>query len=302
LDWPSDVTLAHSPRFAALERISELLQVGRKDAIYWSPTHRGPLKAHHHVVSVHDCINVEYSYRDDWRLPAFRSLFNLILANAQAVVALSHATRDAILRNYKVSEDKLFVIPAGFEIPTQSSGITAPQTAHPETPFALIVTNTYSHKNNLAACRAWAASDARKDFKLRVVGSVGADAQAYLSSPELNVEVHARVEDSTLAAWYQTCAFLFSPNLEEGYNLPIAEALASGANVLCSDIAVHREFYARYASFFDPRSDDAMIAALNAAFGRSGRWHVPLDTGSMRTYRDVAAEYRALFLRIEQCG
>jgi len=57
------------------------------------PHHSGPLWAHNHVVTLHDCINVEYTYRNDWRLPVFRRMFNLVLANARVVVALSPPPR-----------------------------------------------------------------------------------------------------------------------------------------------------------------------------------------------------------------
>jgi glycosyltransferase involved in cell wall biosynthesis len=299
LAWPAKVEITKAPRFRAFARASELLQVGRKDAIYWSPTHRGPLRAHHHVVSVHDCINIEYTYRDDWRLPAFRRLFNVVLDRSEAIVALSHATRSAILRNYKIDESKIVVIPAGFDMPAQASGGLLHTAESVDPPFVLMVTNALPHKNTSRACRAFADSRAReKGTILRVVGSVAPDGLENLSRAGIKVDLHDHVDDSTLMDWYRTCNFFFSPSLAEGYNLPIAEAISAGANVLCSDIPVHREFYSGQATFFDPARLDAMVEALNTALARSGRWHDLIDPSKQRSFRDMAADYRALFEQI----
>jgi glycosyltransferase involved in cell wall biosynthesis len=299
LAWPSKIEMTKTPHFKPLARVSEFLQVGREDAIYWSPTHRGPLRAHHHVVSVHDCINIEYTYRDDWRLPTFRRLFNIVLDRSEAIVALSHATRGAILRNYKVDEAKIHVIPAGFDNPAQTSAPLTDIGKNAGPPFVLMVTNALPHKNTSMACRAFAQSRAGENgATLRIVGSADSEALRTLSAAGITVDVHGHVDDSTLTTWYRTCNFLFSPSLSEGYNLPVAEAISAGANVLCSDIPVHREFYSGRATFFDPTRLDDMVGALNIALERSGRWHDPMDISHQRSYRDMAADYRALFEQI----
>jgi glycosyltransferase involved in cell wall biosynthesis len=299
LEWPSEVSYTKAPRFGIPERVSELLQRGRKDAIFWSPSHRGPLDAHHHVVSVHDCINIEYVYRDDWRLPVFRRLFNVVLDRAEAIIALSNATRNAVLRNYKVDDSKIVVIPAGFELPDRLTNDLPAIKRDSSRPFALMVTNSLAHKNTVGACRAFAKSRAaEKGVVLRVVGSIAPEASLICSSSGIELDLHDHIDDTTLMAWYKTCAFLFSPTLAEGYNLPVAEAIASDANVLCSDIPVHREFFDGRATFFDSASLDAMVEALNAAYERDGRWHRPPDSSRSRTFRDVAADYRSLFERI----
>jgi glycosyltransferase involved in cell wall biosynthesis len=301
LDWPSEVSLTKASRFSIAERTIELVRPGRRDAIFWSPTHRGPLKAHHHVVSVHDCINVEYVYRVDWRLPMFRRLFQLVLNNAETIVALSHATRNAILRNYTVAEQKLTVIPPGFDFPTISPGTPPSGAGQPKNPFVLMLTNPYLHKNALNALRAFAASRAANNhITLRVLGSLSPGVLAQVARPGVQIEIHSHVDDTTLTQWYRSCMFLFSPSLAEGYNLPISEAVTLGSNVLCSDIDVHREFFGKYANFFDPASVEDMTDALNKAFDNPGPWHAALDHTTARSYRDVAADYRRVFQSIEQ--
>jgi hypothetical protein len=94
---------------------------------------------------------------------------------------------------------------------------------------------------------------------------------------------------------------LFSPTLAEGYNLPIAEAIASGGNVLCSDIDVHREFFEGRAAFFDPTSEDSMVEVLNAAVMKTGTcWYPGASSDRLRSFKDVADDYRAVFRGVER--
>ncbi|MFT3906191.1 MAG: glycosyltransferase [Steroidobacteraceae bacterium] len=297
--WPGRVTVIDPAGGPVVARVKELLQRGRRDAIFWSPSHRGPLSAHHHVITVYDCINVEYVYRDDWRLPIYRRLFNKVLGNAQVVVALSQSTKDAILRNYMVDVSRIVVIPAGYDSPVMPAVEDKGTSPGDQAPFVLMVTNALPHKNTVNACLAFARSQAhQRGFALRVVGSLKDEARAICREANVNLQLYSRVDDNVLGAWYRTCRFLFSPTLAEGYNLPIAEALSLGANVLCSDIPVHREFYDGEVEFFEVGNPEAMVSALNAAFTRDGRWFAAQTTRHTRSFRDVAAEYRALFQRV----
>ncbi len=50
--------------------------------------------------------------------------------------------------------------------------------------------------------------------------------------------------DEALAAAYRGAAWLLAPSLEEGYHMPVVEALACGTPVLASDIPAHRDLLA----------------------------------------------------------
>ena len=282
-----------------LARPRELLLRGRRDALLWTPCQRGPLRAWHHIMTIQDCISIEHIYRNDWRLPVYRRLFDAMLVGAEAVVAISHATRAAILRNTRVPEAKIVVIQSGTDAMARPAPAQASMPA-PETPFVLMVTNALPHKNTLAACVAFSRSRAhREGVALRVVGTLPAQARAACLAAGVRLHESASIDDDLLSALYAHCLFLLSPSLSEGLNLPIGEALAHGANVLCSDIDAHREFYAGGVRFFNPLREDAITAALDAALDTPGPWFAPDAWRPARTFADVAADYEALFRRIE---
>jgi glycosyltransferase involved in cell wall biosynthesis len=296
LSWPGGIAMSPLHASGAVNRLAELTYRGSRDAILWSPAHRGPLRARHHVVTVHDCINVEYVYTG-WRLQALRWATQQMLSSAERVVAISHATEAALRRNYRIRPSSLVVIPSSCDVPIEADDDGAPPPAGDGRPFVLLVTNSLPHKNTVRACEALARSRARTErVTLRVVGSLPSEALAACQAGGVDVDVGSAISDATLRRWYRDCLFLLAPSLDEGHDLPIAEALAQGANVLCSDIAAHREFYDGLVEFFPPLDVDAIAHAIDRALARTGRWSdASLPT---RSFADVAADYLKLFTDI----
>jgi glycosyltransferase involved in cell wall biosynthesis len=67
------------------------------------------------------------------------------------------------------------------------------------------------------------------------------------------------VADADLADLYRASAVFISASRDEGFNMPVLEAMASGVPTVCSDIEVHRELFEGATSFF-PADDDAALA------------------------------------------
>lgn len=281
-------------RWGRWSRLRELSARGWNDQVLWSPSQRGPLFARRHVVTVLDCINIEYVYRDDWRVGAFRQLFAQVLRNAAAVVTISHATKAAVLRNYTIDAARITVIagPTADIIPRPPQ-LEAPP---PREAFVMIVANALPHKNVARAVRAFMASRSYRDgVHLRILGAVDPETAALISSSSGRIEAHRAIADAQLSEWLAATRLLVSPSLDEGLNLPIAEALAHRAMVAASDIAVHREFYANAVEWFDPLNEDSMRDAMDRAIEHPWpdvRRGLPADAP---TFADVAYQYRRVF-------
>lgn len=304
LAWPDTVQFDEPAVTPRLQRIAELGRRGAKDSIYWTPNQRGPLLAHNHVVTVLDCINIEYTYRNDWRLPLIKGLTQLVLNNAVAITTISVATRNVLLSHYDVPAEKVLAIPGpvilddtAFSNPGEAASKSErPDPAVSDAPFFLMVLNALPHKNSLNAVRAFIRSRApATGISLRIVGDVTEQAKAEANAANVPLDIRSNINDATLGAWYRSCIALISPSFSEGLNLPIAEALGEGSEVICSSIPVHREFYNGCVSFFEPNDVDELVTLIDDfILGRAklaGSWFA----APRPDYAIVANRYCGLF-------
>ncbi len=303
LNWDSDVKYVEAGKSKILDRILDFSRRGSPLDLFWTPCLRGPVNIPNHIISVHDCINIQYIYKNDWRLSFFKMFTQKIINNSVKIVALSDTTKKSFLENYYVEENKITVIKfaSNFDWIKKEKLLRGKNNIiNSSQPYILMVTNNFIHKNNQRAIQALINSYCKKlGIKLHIVGSVGQVECKMLQDNGITYSINSAVSDSTLFDLYSRALFLFSPTLSEGHNLPIGEALEIGTNVLCSDIAAHREFYDGRVLFFNPLLIEDITYSINNAIEKSGLWYPKFNDG-VRTYSDVARDYKKLFLNVEQ--
>jgi glycosyltransferase involved in cell wall biosynthesis len=296
-----DIQFSKKINFGLFDRFMELFQRRHKSEIFWSPCHRGPIWARNHVITVLDCINIEYTYKNDWRLPIYKFLFNRIYKNALKIIAISDATKNAILRNYDVDSKKIVVIagPSYISMETDLSYEAGPINLEIKNPFALFITNKTYHKNTLNGCLGIINAKAFRDrrYSLVVVGSVDPSVLEQCKD-HIDFYIFDKVSDSFLSYLYKNCAFLFSPSFDEGLNMPVAEGLSLGLNVLCSDIPVHREFYDGFVQFFDPNRVEDITEKIDKIIEHNVTSNVKEDKFVGINFESVASQYSKLFDKI----
>jgi glycosyltransferase involved in cell wall biosynthesis len=308
LKWDSEIKYVEPSRSKILDRTLDFSRGGSDKDIFWTPCLRGPVRIPNHVISVHDCINIEYIYKDDWRLSFFKKITQKIIGNSVKVVALSESTRSSFLQHFSAEDNKIIVIKFASDFDwiqkersyreNSQLGTFLPSGAF--SPYILMVTNQLIHKNNLRAVQALIKSNCKKlGVGLRIVGNVGLDEHKLLYESGIEFSMESQVSDSKLFDLYSNTLFLFSPSLSEGHNLPIGEALELNSNVLCSDIPAHREFYDGRVSFFNPLSIENMTCSINSSIDINGLWH-PAAYIPKRSFKDVADDYQKLFLNVKQ--
>jgi glycosyltransferase involved in cell wall biosynthesis len=113
------------------------------------------------------------------------------------------------------------------------------------------------------------------DAALVMVGHAGRDAerlQARAAALGLGERVRMTgwVEDADLEGLYRLAGAFVYPSLHEGFGMPVLEAMHRGVPTACADATSLPEVAGDAALLFDPRSVDAIAAAVSRLLGDPG--------------------------------
>ena len=197
---------------------------------------------------------------------AERATLPLAVARAAGFICISEATRTELEERFPSTRGRTAAIPLGatrafFE--ARAAGI-APRYGL-DGPFALAVGTLEPRKNLARLVQAFASlpEPVRDGATLALAGGRG------WSSAELDeltrghadlVRVLGFVPEEDLPSLYAEATLFAYPSLEEGFGLPVVEAMAAGTPVLTSDRSALREVAEGAALLVDP-TDTAAIAA-----------------------------------------
>ena len=224
------------------------------------PTFRGPLREAGlpTVVTVHDlAVLREPSWFPAWSRNYGRTLMPRAVRNADRVICVSRATARDAVGLLDVPYRNLRVIPNAIE-PVFS---TPPGPPPLDPPYLLCVGTPEPRKNLPALLEAFTlVRRAGRRVRLALVGADGWG-DVRVGSTEGVVAV-GRVDDTELRDLYAHAEALVLPSLWEGFGLPVAEALATGCRVACSDIPALRELAGEDATYFDPSSPQAISEGI----------------------------------------
>ncbi|SDI94014.1 Glycosyl transferases group 1 [Frankineae bacterium MT45] len=140
-----------------------------------------------------------------------------------------------------------------------------------DSPIVLCVGSHEPRKNHLAVLQAAEIVWRRGvDFTLVFVGGNAWRSERFserveeLQEAGRPVKLLRALSDEVLGAAYTLAACVIFPSLNEGFGLPVAEALAAGTPVITSNFGSMREIAGGGGALLvDPRADDEIAVALN---------------------------------------
>jgi glycosyltransferase involved in cell wall biosynthesis len=267
------------PRLWTHIRLSLEMLVAPPDVLF-VPAHVVPLmRPRGTVVSVHDLGYLHYPQMhrraEAWYLD-WSTRFNCRVA--ARVLALSESTKRDLVSCYGVPAGKIVTVYPGLREGVAREGDSAAarsvrQRYGIEAPYFLYVGTLQPRKNLPRLLEAyqhllgtWQDTDGEVPL-LVLAGKPGWGATSLLATAErLGVACWVRwtgyVPDEDLPALYGGALGFLFPSLYEGFGLPILEAMACGAPVLCSDTSACGEVGEGAALLVDPLSVDQIAAGM----------------------------------------
>ena len=200
----------------------------------------------------------------EYSTPEFRARFTAQARDAAeragVLIAVSEFTKTQVVSLLGVEASRVAVVRHGIR------PLAYPRRAgQPREKVVLNVGAIQIRKNVARLVEAFEALE--NEWRLVLAGSFGYGADRIRarieSSPARDrISVLGYVEPDELAAWYARAAIFAFPSLDEGFGMPVLEAMAGGAPVLTSNRSALPEVAGDAAILVDPENTEALIGAL----------------------------------------
>ena len=218
------------------------------------------------VVTVHDVIYKDFPQTYAWvdrKIYDFKT--DKCLRHADLVVAISRFTADKILEHYPHFKGRLEVIPQACAPCYYRAWSSAPSVPPVPGPYWLYVGSLIARKNLMGILKALAAHKPGDRLPLVVLGEgdgpYARQCRHFAQQHSLSVHwVQPRSQD--LRLWYRHAVGLIYPSLQEGYGLPVAEALLSECPVLTSERSAMLEACGPHALTVHPEDTEQMSGSM----------------------------------------
>jgi glycosyltransferase involved in cell wall biosynthesis len=216
------------------------------------------------VTVVHDLIPLAFPRDYPRQQFYFRRLVPAILRESRAVIAVSEATRRAVITAYGLGPERVRAIPNGYD--RMKFVPVGPVTDDEGVPYVLYVGNLLPHKNLPRLIEAVARVARQSAVRLVIAGGGTPGRVAELRSlaerAGTRLELMPYVPQRELAALYRGARLLAMPSLVEGFGLPALEALACGTAVVAGNTSAMSEVVGDAGLLVDPEDTDAIADAI----------------------------------------
>ncbi|MGE5641517.1 MAG: glycosyltransferase family 4 protein [Byssovorax cruenta] len=204
------------------------------ESILWSPANTGPLIVSNQALTIHDLSPLEHP---EWFRKSFATWYRLYLPilarRVKVIFTPSHYVKHKVIERFGV--DHVVVAPDG--VNTEFFHPGARQRLHPlPERYILFVGSLQPRKNLQTLLRAW--DEIKNDYENLWLIIAGGQTNIYQTT-ELNhgerVKLLGYVPEEALPGLYAQATLLVMPSFDEGFGLPVLEAMACATPVIASD-------------------------------------------------------------------
>lgn len=260
------------------------------------------------IVTVHD---LNFCLHPEWVTWSFRTTYRFVaipgICNADQIVTISDYVADKVHNHLKIPLDRLHRIYNGVKpLPAATAA------SLPRPPYLLCVGSLQPHKNLARLIRAY--SQIRAEFPDHELWIVGRPQPHFRDQPELTqllqqpgVRVLGYLSEGDLGEAYRQARLFCYPSLEEGFGLPMLEAMIAGTLVVASNVSCLPEIAGPAAELVDPLSVESLAGGMRALLKLGdGPRQQRVESGRKWalgfTWQTAAKQYVELYRRLLPCN
>ncbi|MEI6191054.1 MAG: glycosyltransferase family 1 protein [bacterium] len=218
------------------------------------------------VLTVHDMTYEKFpNFFSSTGAKRFMANKKKCLMRADSIICVSEATKKALLNLYEIEERKISVIYHGISESFLRETVKYKNILL-DKPYFLFVGNRRDYKNFNFFIEAFSKWNKNKNYNLLTIGGGKLSEEEILLINKLSLNKQVKhlgsVEEKYLKDICQRSEAFVFPSLDEGFGLPIIEAISSKTIVIASNIEVFKEIGENMLIYFDPKETDSIINAL----------------------------------------
>ncbi len=263
------------------------------------------------VVTVYDLIDYEYSFMMT-NGPKFVQLQSDILTQADHVISISESTTEIATSAFNLDKNKVTTIyldaSSVFKPLPDSDKSTFREKYSRGRPFFLFVGATYSYKNLATLIRALGIIRESTDHLLILAGHSKKNTEQAHVDLAIEHQVVDRIvrlihpDDDILCQAYNAAdAFIF-PSLQEGFGIPLIEAMRCDTPIIAADIPVFKEICGDAALFFNPCVDielaECLLSVLDPVL-RSKKISLGQERDKLFSWDKAAKQIEAVYANLK---
>jgi glycosyltransferase involved in cell wall biosynthesis len=204
------------------------------------------------VVTFHDLFVLSGNYSTGDFRARFAAQAREAAAGSDLIVAVSAFTASQVEQYLKVPRERIRVVHHGV--------LPRPIPKLPREKVVLCVGAIQRRKNQAALIRAFRAMP--QAWTLVLAGSRGFGAEEELREAGDQVLVTGYLTDDQLANWYARASIFAFPSLDEGFGMPVLEAMAAGVPVIAGNRSALPEVCGDAAMLVDPENEEDLAEGL----------------------------------------
>lgn len=308
--------------FAEQFRLPKLLKLYDFDLVHFPHFNVPVFYTGKFVVTIHDLIHQHHNMRNATTLNPFtfkikqigyKKVFKTATDRSQKILVPSKSVMGLLMREWKVPKEKIVVTHEAVDedILKVNKNIRKPECEKILTkfkirrPYIFYVGNAHPHKNIEGLIKGF--RDIREKYQNLTLVLAGYDhffwRKLKSETPDKDIIFTGFLSDRELVALYKNAAVFVLPSLEEGFGIPVLEAMACSCPVVSSKNGSLPEVGGKACLYFNPLSPEDTAKKISEVLVKNSIRKELIEKGLKRfklfSWRKLAEQTLEVY---SQCG